>query len=100
MTGEMSKGEVTRENFPLYFTAADEVPGATVEPFDKYQGPYINVPGKGRYFLTSDDGEEGNWWSESADEVSVSFFCGCSDDVPAEAFRDLVEHGGEKVNRE
>jgi hypothetical protein len=50
MTGEMSREEVTRENFPLYFAAADMVEGATVA-VRSYQGPYIHVPGKGRYFL-------------------------------------------------
>ena len=97
MTGEMSKGEVTRENFPLYFAAADQVDGATVEPFDQYQGPYIYVPGKGRYFLCTDDGAIGQWWSEATDEVSPDFFCG--DGIETGEFCELVMNGGKKVER-
>jgi hypothetical protein len=71
MTGEMSREEVTRENFPLYFAAADTVEGATVEPFDQYQGPYIHVPGKGRFFLSGDYNAQ--WYSEQTDSLSEEF---------------------------
>lgn len=95
MTGEMSESEVTRENFPVHFAAADKVAGATVEPWDYYQGPYILVPGKGHYFLCSDtEWREAYWYNIADDRVSS---IADDDDLP-DAFRDLVEHGGYKLN--
>lgn len=45
MTGEMSKDEVTRENYPEFFELSDLLHSkgypASVEPFDQYQGPYV-----------------------------------------------------------
>jgi hypothetical protein len=104
MTGEMSRDEVTRENYPLHFAAADQVKGATVEPFDQYRGPYILVPDKGRYFLSSDDGFIARWWSEATDCVSVEAF-GDPTLAPTftgltDAFTDLIENGGTPVKRE
>lgn len=47
MTGEMSRDEVTEENFPIHFAIAKAL-GGTVHPFDQYQGPYIsNFPDVG-----------------------------------------------------
>lgn len=54
MTGEMSKAVVTRENYPWHFAIADAL-GGTVEPFDKYQGPYVQSE-KGRFWIMSEDG--------------------------------------------
>lgn len=98
-TGEMSRGEVTADNYPMYFEAAALVRGATVEPFDQYQGPFIFVPNRGRFFLNSDDGCEWQWYDESNDTVSDSFLMGLDDYGPAETFADLVEHGGTPVDR-
>ena len=53
MTGEMSREDVSREEFPLYFAIADAV-GGTVEPFDVYQGPYISTD-KGDLWMVPDD---------------------------------------------
>ena len=92
MTGEKCKADVTREAFPLHFAVKDALKrrGVSVEPFDVYQGPYIFVPGMGRFFLTGDYGDR--WWSESTSlcskpfwewdnteqwaEVAVEAFCG------------------------
>lgn len=93
MTGEMSKSEVTRDAYPLHFAAADEC-GGTVEPYDTYQGPYVYVPGKGRFWLNSDDGVIGQWYSEATHELGYGFFCDCAEDVPAEALRYLIDFGG------
>jgi hypothetical protein len=96
MTGEMSREEVTRENFPLYFAAADMVEGATVQPFDQYQGPYIHVPGKGRYFLC----EEEYWYGERNDEVSEAIAYWGQEYLLSSIFRDFVERGGTPVKRD
>ena len=49
MAGEMSREEVTRENYPDLFALMDELKAAGIEseprPFDQYQGPYLYVPG-------------------------------------------------------
>lgn len=71
MTGEMSRSEVTREAYPLWFAAADQIDGATVEPFDHYQGPYVLIPTIGRFFLFADRGYA--WWSERFDCTSQPF---------------------------
>lgn len=103
MTGEMSKDEVTREIYPLHFACADQIEDARVEPFDQYQGPYIFVPDKGRFFLSIEADRAYYWWSEAADELSGPF---CNDlfDFDEEcdgisAFLDLIENGGEPVDR-
>lgn len=108
MTGEMHASEVTREDYPLHFMAADQVDGATVEPFDQYQGPFIHVPGKGRFWLTTELDRCYRWWSESADEQSGPFLCDPymveedDEDEPdgVSAFLDLIENGGDPVERE
>lgn len=73
MTGEMHASEVTRENYPLYFAVADALPGATVKPFDQYQGPYIAYDGA-RVFLNSADGVIGTWHDTARNESSREFF--------------------------
>lgn len=98
MTGEMSKANVTREAFPLHFAAADEINrvlglGATVEPFDVYQGPYVLVPSKGRFWLIGEY-DSGQWWSERTRKVSGWFFTDAADDVPACELLDLIQNGG------
>lgn len=101
MTGEMYESEVTRENFPFHFAAADAVDGASVHPFDKYQGPYIHVPKKGRFFLATDDGAVCEWYSEQNDAISESFLATadwCIADSTA-AFRDLIVNGGNAIVR-
>jgi len=42
MTGEMSRHDLTLDEFPVHFAVAEAL-GATVEPFDVYQGPYVCV---------------------------------------------------------
>jgi hypothetical protein len=98
MTGEMSRDDVTCKAYPLHFAAAKKISGSTVEPFDMYQGPFIYVSGKGRYWLLSDDDVVGRWWSERTNEISCGFFCNCIDNAPAEAFRELVEFGGTNID--
>lgn len=73
MTGEMCRAEVTREAYPLHFALADAFQGATVAPFDQYQGPYVSVPGHGRVFLSSDDGYFARWYSEKRHQMSGPF---------------------------
>lgn len=68
MTGEMSKDDVTRDEFPLHFAIADAL-GGTVEPFDVYQGPYIKLI-DARLFIGSDDGFVAYVWNEATGEQS------------------------------
>jgi hypothetical protein len=100
MTGEMCKDDVTREEFPLHFAVADAVPGASVEPWDVYQGPYIQLPGYGCYWLIEAyDGPSHRWdyyselccwWNEYRDDRSVPFHL--EDKAGAvEAFKGLIE---------
>ena len=92
MTGEMCKADVTREAFPLHFAVKEALKrrGVSVKPFDVYQGPYIFVPGMGRFFLTGDYGDF--WWSESTRLCSEPFWGWDADGAEAavEAFRDLL----------
>src|SRR5690242_1949320 len=106
MTGEMSKEEVTREHYPLYFAAADTVEGATIEPFDQYQGPYINVPCKGRYFLCTELDRGYHWYNDRTDTLSSPFLCDpwlfdpdTEECDGIDAFVDHVENGGTPVDR-
>ena len=77
MTGEMSKADVTREEYPLHFAIADAL-GGTVEPFDVYQGPYVLTTANGwawpvRLFI-GDDGDGGAYvWNESTRKQSKPF---------------------------
>lgn len=82
MTGEMHKSEVTKESYPCHFAVAEKYQG-TVEPFDQYQGPYVHIPGKGRFWLSSDDGMLAYWYDESNHIASHPFV---SDDEDALAF--------------
>ena len=92
MTGKMCKADVTREAFPLHFAVKDALKrrGVSVEPFDVYQGPYIFVPGVGRFFLTGDYGDL--WWSESTNLCSELFWrCDSAEErAVVEAFRGLL----------
>lgn len=72
MTGEMSKADVTPEEFPIHFALAKEF-GGTVEPFDVYQGPYVLLPDGTRLFIGCDDGAFGYVWNESTRESSAEF---------------------------
>jgi len=98
MTGEMSKADVTREAYPVQFAIADAM-GATVHPFDQYQGPYLRFEGR-RYWLLTDDETcapwEGRIYAETADELSEPFNLD-NLDAATTAMRDLVTHGGEAV---
>ncbi len=71
-TGEQSEGDITREEYPLWFLIADAL-GGEVEPFDVYQGPYIQVPGEGRLFIISPDGYVAQVWNEKLNEISAEF---------------------------
>jgi hypothetical protein len=73
MTGEMHKSEVTKENYPYHFAAAERHGGA-VHPFDQYQGPYVYIVGKGRFWLYSDDGSDCYWYNERTDKQSKKFW--------------------------
>lgn len=90
MTGEMTKDELTREAFPLHFAAADLADGAEVRPFDYYQGPFVNVPAQGNFWLVPDnEGQTCQWWRESDGNVTPPFFP--ADKVSAaEAFQELL----------
>lgn len=74
MTGEMSKADVTSEEYPLHFAVAKAL-GGTVEPFDVYQGPYVLTPAHERLFLTNNDGVSGCWWNEATSLESAMFPC-------------------------
>jgi ribosomal protein L37AE/L43A len=71
-TGEMSRSEVTREAYPIHFAIADAV-GGTVEPFDQYQGPYIDTD-QGRLFITVEEGGMATVWNEATHNESNAFF--------------------------
>ena len=90
MTGEMNRRDVTREAFPYHFAAAALVQGATVEPFDTYQGPFILVPNLGRFWLVGDF--VGRWWSERTDRMSVAFHLDDGEIHAAEIFKRFVDH--------
>lgn len=94
MTGEMCKAEVTREAYPLHFKFADTHRG-TVKPFDQYQGPYVLIPGRGRFWLNSDDGHFARWYDER--EHTASFlFSPYGEDMTqcVDAFDQLMEGSG------
>ena len=76
MTGEMSKADVTKEAYPLHFLIARKYASylAEVLPFDQYQGPYVFVPGKGKFWLcVFEDGPACYWYSEQDDSQSRLF---------------------------
>lgn len=97
MTGEMSRDEVTEDAFPLHFALAAKYQGATVEPFDQYQGPFVSVPGHGRIWLSSDDGYFSRWYSEKRHQASWPFIPdGRTFQISAatELGCDLINNGG------
>lgn len=77
MTGEMHKNDVTRDDYPLHFAIADAL-GGSVEPFDVYQGPYVDLPGT-RLFIGSDDGIESYVYNEATGESSSPFLWAMED---------------------
>ncbi len=72
MTGEMHKSEVTKEAFPLHFKLAKKYRGR-VMAFDYYQGPYVFIEGKGRIWLSSDDGVWAYWYADYSEIASSHF---------------------------
>lgn len=86
MAGEMTKEDVTREEYPLHFAIADAL-GGTVEPFDVYQGPYIDLGptatgygGKGLtlgrqvlWIIAADNGSLVAVWNEAEGRTSGYF---------------------------
>ena len=62
-TGEMSRSDVTPENYPIHFAIADAI-GGTVEPFDVYQGPYIDTAQGYRLFVTDEEGGMAVIWRD------------------------------------
>ena len=88
MTGEMSQADVTEEDWPLHFAIAREF-GGTVQPFDKYQGPYIYIPGKGRVWVCSEDGEFATVYRE-ATKTESEFFPYYPDDTEMEVELALI----------
>lgn len=75
MTGEMSRDEVTEENFPIHFAIANAL-GGTVHPFDQYQGPYISdLPNGGKLWLIDNGFGPGlRIWNERNDRTSGVFY--------------------------
>ena len=71
-TGEMSREDVTRETYPAHFAIADALEG-TVEPFDVYQGPYIDTK-YGRLFIATEEGGLATVWNEANTNESNAFF--------------------------
>jgi hypothetical protein len=71
-TGGQSKESLSREEYPAWYAAAEAL-GGTVEPFDVYQGPYVQVPGEGRLFLDSEDAPVVAWWNEKTNNTSDAF---------------------------
>lgn len=97
----MSRAEVTREAYPLYFRCAEQYPGATVEPFDQYQGPYVLVPGKGRIFGFDDSDRCYRWYNDRTDCQSDGWLGDWSEDndEAVSSFCDLIDCGGTPVKR-
>ncbi len=79
MTGEMSRSEVTAEAYPLHFAIARAFRGATVEPFDQYQGPFVHVPTRKRHaggrvwVCAEDDSGFGFVYSDKTERKSEPF---------------------------
>jgi hypothetical protein len=71
-TGEMSRGDVTREAYPAHFAIAEAL-GGTVEPFDVYQGLYVDTK-FGRLFISMEDGGMATVWNEANTNESNAFF--------------------------
>ena len=106
MTGEMFKEDVTRERYPLYFKIADAL-GGTVEPFDRYQGPYIligqdvrvgDAPYAGAlhglgivrlWVIDQDNGIEAAIYNEANGKTSDPFPWDC-DDLAVDAARSVL----------
>ena len=76
MTGEMSRAELTPENYPIHFAIAGALKG-TVEPFDQYQGPYVHVPAKGaKLWLVYSNDDSGSYrvFNERTGQASADCF--------------------------
>jgi len=73
MAGEMTKEEVTKENFPLHFAVAKSL-GGVVRPFDQYQGPYVYVPGFGKFWLTMVGDSVCRWYNDYTEKMSEPFY--------------------------
>lgn len=81
MTGEMSREDVTPEEFPLHFAIAKAMRGK-VHPFDVYQGPYVAAR-KGKFWISAhlescDHGHEHDTglvevFNEATNKTAVSF---------------------------
>ena len=75
MTGEMSRSDVTPEEYPHYFAIAKAFAG-TVEPFDVYQGPYILIakPKLAKLWLIADEQGGGATVYDSKSERQSDWF--------------------------
>jgi hypothetical protein len=75
MTGEMSRSDVTPEEYPHYFAIAKAF-GGTVEPFDVYQGPYILIakPKLAKLWLIADEQGGGATIYDSKSERQSDWF--------------------------
>ena len=73
MAGEMTTEEVTKENFPIHFAVAKSL-GGGVRPFDQYQGPFVYVPGFGKFWLCMVDSHFARWYSDYTGKVSEIFY--------------------------
>ena len=71
MAGEMTSSELTRDAYPTHFALMDLYSGATVRPFDQYQGPYVLVPGHGKIWATYEDGRIELYKENSDTEVAA-----------------------------
>lgn len=98
MTGEMSRDDVTEEAFPIHFAIAKEL-GGTVEPFDVYQGPYIQLDGA-RLWLSSEDGIGAYVFNETTRCKSEDFFFAnmAATDEGIAAAREVYPEGGIDVD--
>lgn len=73
MTGEMSREEVTRENYPMHFAIADAFAGS-VKPFDQYLGPYILLPDAEKLWIQlHSDNYQLVVFNDGNDEISTPF---------------------------
>ena len=88
MTGEMSRADVTEEAWPVHFAIAREF-GGTVRLSDKYQEPYVHIPGKGVVQIHTKDGVFATVYRE-ATKAQVEFCPYYSDDTEMEVELALI----------
>ena len=88
MAGEMTKSDLTKEDYPFHFAVAKSL-GGLVKPFDLYQGPYVLLPLEGiRLWLVPAFPEdpystEVCWYDDSSEKTSQIFYGFCDNNRAA-----------------